>query len=91
MVKQPYKQGKKREQVLLCRPLDAAGVMESMLEAHTKQLLPRLKAGDGVLAQFAEHCLECKVRIPLFMPNDITCGRLITKMQEVASCNLAAR
>lgn len=41
-------------------PLDAAGVMESMLEAHTTKLLPRLEAGDAVLLQFAEHCLECK-------------------------------
>lgn len=65
-VKQLTQRNQGTGEMLLCRPLDAAGVMESMLEAHTKQLLPRLKAGDAVLAQFAEHCLECKVRILSF-------------------------
>jgi hypothetical protein len=46
------------------RPLDAAGVMDTMHESHTGQLLPRLEAGDAVLAQFAEHCLDCKVSKP---------------------------
>jgi hypothetical protein len=46
----------------ICRPLDAAGVMDTMHESHTGQLLPRLEAGGAVLAQFAEHCLDCKVR-----------------------------
>ena len=32
-----------------------------MHESHTGQLLPRLEAGGAVLAQFAEHCLDCKV------------------------------
>lgn len=35
--------------------------MDTMHESHTGQLLPRLEAGDAVLAQFAEHCLDCKV------------------------------
>lgn len=46
----------------MCRPLDAAGIMDTMHESHTGQLLPRLEAGDAVLARFAEHCLDCKVR-----------------------------
>ena len=43
------------------RPLDAAGVMDTMHESHVQELLPRLAAGDAVLARFADHCLECKV------------------------------
>lgn len=35
--------------------------MDTMHESHTGQLLPRLEAGGAVLAQFAEHCLDCKV------------------------------
>ncbi len=39
--------------------------MDTMHESHDAQLLPRLAEGDAVLARFAEHCLECKVRRPL--------------------------
>lgn len=45
---------------MIRRPLDAAGVMDTMHESHIGQLLPRLEAGDAVLARFAEHCLDCK-------------------------------
>ncbi len=44
-----------------CRPLDAAGVMDTMHESHVAQLLPRLEQGAAVLARFAAHCLDCKV------------------------------